>query len=104
MVNYKDLGLVNTCLLYTSYTVIPIKNFSQEIEMDRILSDIQILRLNIPDTTFIGQIKDLAIYRDSIYILDDIKQSLFIFDMQGNFIQETCRSGRDVYKRQDMNK
>ena len=63
----------------TRYTVIPIKNFSQEIEMDRILSDIQILRLNIPDTTFIGQIKDLAIYRDSIYILDDIKQSLFIF-------------------------
>lgn len=58
----------------TRYTVIPIKNFSQEIEMDRILSDIQILRLNIPDTTFIGQIKDLAIYRDSIYILDDIKQ------------------------------
>ena len=78
----------------TRYTVIPIKNFSQEIEMDRIPSDIQILRLNIPDTTFIGQIKDLAIYRDSIYILDDIKQSLFIFDMQGNFIQETCRSGR----------
>lgn len=75
-------------------TVVSIKNFSQEIEMGRILSDIQILRLNVPDTTFIGQIKDLAIYKDSIYLLDDAKQSLFIFDMQGNFIQETCRSGK----------
>lgn len=76
------------------HLLVKVGNFSDQIELDSIISDIRLLKLNTPDTNFIGQIKDVAICNDSIYILDEIKQSLFIFDIHGNFIKEACYLGR----------
>lgn len=74
-------------------TYVKVGDFSEQIELDSII-DICLLKLNTPDTNFIGQIKDVAICNDTIFVLDGIKQSLFIFDIHGNYIQEVCRSGR----------
>jgi hypothetical protein len=50
--------------------------------------------LNTPDSVILGEINKLQIMGGNIYITDNQRQSIFCFDIQGNYLRNLSRQGR----------
>lgn len=79
--------------------VIRVADFQKDLAMDSVVDDIKILELKMPEDEYIADVKDLAFTNDLIYVLDDIKQMVYVFDTTGLFRTKMNKMGkaRDEY-------
>ncbi|MBW6480117.1 MAG: 6-bladed beta-propeller [Bacteroidales bacterium] len=76
--------------------VITIKPFEQFIPYDilPILDSVKFVQLELTEDSFIGEISKVVVFEDQIYIFDKLSYSLFVFDLNGNYIFKIANFGR----------
>jgi hypothetical protein len=66
----------------------------QEIALSDIVDRIRAVPLIMPETDLLGNIKDVCVAGDTVYVLDDLTASLLAFDMNtGLLIKRICHRG-----------
>ncbi|RHJ82379.1 6-bladed beta-propeller [Parabacteroides sp. AM08-6] len=58
------------------------------IDIAPYLDSIHYVRLETTDDALIGNLTNVEVYKDRIYVLDDKTLSLFIFDLNGNYLSK----------------
>lgn len=68
---------------------------AQDIHTTSLIKDCKIIPLETNDSVLVGKIDKVIIYHDRLYVGDFSKtNSVYIFDMQGNFHHKISRQGR----------
>jgi hypothetical protein len=75
-------------------SVFPKKEDMRHFDLSPYLDSIKYVKLELTDESIIGNINKLIIYEDRIYILDDQTYSLFIFDMDGKYLNKIATVGQ----------
>jgi hypothetical protein len=68
------------------------KNLS-EVNLSKFADNVQIIRLETNDSCLIGDVSNVQLFDDRIYILDELSNRLFVFDRNGKFIFVLDRAG-----------
>jgi hypothetical protein len=79
------------------YITIPInpKEALKTVNMSEIFSDIEYIPLESVDKHLIGNVRQVVVYKDRIYVFDQYKtQSVFCFQQDGKFLFELNRKGQ----------
>lgn len=63
------------------------------IDISSLLDTIKYVKLELTEESIIGYIQKITIYEDRIYILDTQTSSLFVFDINGNYLFKIDRRG-----------
>lgn len=64
------------------------------ISIDDLMTDIDTIRLEVSDSSLLGDIHMLHIMNDKLYILDTKNNAIFIFSRNGDFIRRIYRAGQ----------
>lgn len=77
-------------------TVFTIENFDgKELKVDEYFSHVKLLPLWLDTNRFIGQVKDIGVIGDTIYLLDGITSSIYMFDKNnGKYLSSVSKKGR----------
>jgi hypothetical protein len=85
---------LNRDLNYTAISVDPEKAM-ENIKMSEIFETVEYIALESPDEHLIGEIDQLLIYKERLYILDQRHtQSVFCFTKEGKFLYELNKKGQ----------
>lgn len=57
-------------------------------------TSVQIIPLENSEQSLIGEITDLILKNDTIFIIDNTAKTIFIFDLQGKLLSKICKPGR----------
>jgi len=88
--NHKEINEDNTCVSI----VIDIDSQNEYLKLSEIFDSINIIPLQTLPECLIGEISSLFIDKNSIYILDRPRESIYIFSIDGNFIHKICNIGK----------
>lgn len=74
---------------------IQINDFQHKtVDLNNVVSGIKILPLKTSDNNLLGNVKDLCVIDDVVYVLDDLTFSIFSFDINtGNLIKKVTNKG-----------
>ena len=76
-------------------SILPIiENLQPILDLTPYIDTIKYVKLEFTDESIIGSIDKLIIYEERIYILDTQTSSLFIFDMEGNYLNKIAKVGQ----------
>lgn len=94
------LGLISSILIQCTSKInsesipvlktirINVDDFKEKGRLSEILKGIEIIPLETNDNCLINTISKVEIYKNSIYILDEPSQQIFLFDKHGKFISK----------------
>lgn len=76
-------------------TVFSIENFDdKELKVDECFSHVKLLPLQLNANRIIGQIKDICVIGDTIFLLDGIASTLYVFDKNsGKYLASALKKG-----------
>lgn len=64
------------------------------VDVNNVVSDIKILPLKTSDDNLLGNVKDVCVINDVVYVFDDLTYSVFSFDINtGNLIKKITNKG-----------
>jgi len=99
-----NLQILVLILLLTSCQGKQRKGFQETIEIDleqlnrmplsQFVSDVTVIPLETNNQTIIGQISKIQIFNNQLYILDELSNSIMIFDKNGKFIKKLNKIGQ----------
>ena len=63
-------------------------------DISNLIDSVKYIKLELTDESIIGYIEKIVIYKEKIYILDTQTESLFVFDINGNYLFKISQIGR----------
>jgi hypothetical protein len=70
-------------------------NYSENISLPEMLSDIEVVKLETSDSCQIASIKQMIIHKEKIFVLNfPVGKNIFAFDMKGKFLHTIGRIGQ----------
>jgi hypothetical protein len=74
--------------------VINVEKFHESINASDLIADFKYIPLETNKNSLIGYYNKILIHDEKIYIMDDLSaQAIFIFDMQGRFLEKISKKG-----------
>ena len=75
-------------------SIVPSKDNLQLFDLTPYLDTVKYIRLELSDESIIGSIDKVIVFEERIYILDKQTLSLFVFDMEGNYLHKIASVGQ----------
>jgi hypothetical protein len=97
MCNFSDRNTISKTSINTNLIEINLEeqDYENTVFYTDLFESIKIIPLETNSNCLIGQISEIEIYNDTIYILDkNIAKALFMFDKNGNFIKKIGSLGK----------
>ncbi|MDR0574339.1 MAG: 6-bladed beta-propeller [Tannerella sp.] len=70
-------------------------NYSENVSLSEMLSDIDIIKLETSDSCQIANIKQMIIHKEKIFVLNfPVGKNIFVFDMKGKFLHTIGSTGQ----------
>lgn len=69
-------------------------SIDEPVDILPLIDTIRYIKLELTEESIIGYIQKITVYENRIYILDTQTSSLFIFDMDGNYIFKIANTGQ----------
>ena len=78
----------------TVISIIPKEDDLSPFDLSPYLDTVKFVKLELTDESIIGSLDKVIIYEERIYILGTQTHSLFVFDMEGNYLHKIAKVGQ----------
>ncbi|GHT67941.1 hypothetical protein AGMMS50239_32020 [Bacteroidia bacterium] len=72
---------------------IDIKPNDERFDISQYIDSVVYVKLELTDESIIGNIEKVLVFENCIYVMDGQTSSLFMFDMEGNYLSKICKIG-----------
>ena len=95
-VGCQDLEKQSMCVIdKNDYQLIEVDAKSRNITiLENIISDLDFIQLETLNECLIGKIENIELYNDKIFVLDNVCDAIFIFDINGKFLNSINKKGK----------
>lgn len=79
------------------------KDFSKTNKLSELIDSIEYIPLETSKNCLIGRVDKIKWYNDNIYVYDEIAQTVFLFNINGEFISKYDKIGKGPYEYIELN-